>query len=99
MEGNELAIEQLIELRQKQFEMAMNGDVRMLIWLGKQYLGQKDSPEVIVNELCDGFDLEEISDSDNRPFDNIVFSQCSNEKCECVDCGGEQGTATMIGGI
>ena len=31
-----------IRLRKKQFEMAMKGNVSMLIWLGKQTLGQKD---------------------------------------------------------
>jgi hypothetical protein len=30
-------------LRRAQFEKAMNGDSRMLVWLGKQYLSQKDS--------------------------------------------------------
>lgn len=29
-------------LRSKQFEIAMSGNVTMLIWLGKQYLGQSD---------------------------------------------------------
>lgn len=29
-------------LRAKQFEVAMSGDKAMLIWLGKQYLGQND---------------------------------------------------------
>lgn len=29
-------------LRRAQFEKALNGSDRMLVWLGKQYLGQKD---------------------------------------------------------
>lgn len=29
-------------LQAKQFECAMAGDTRMLIWLGKQWLGQRD---------------------------------------------------------
>lgn len=29
-------------LRSRQFEVAMSGNVPMLIWLGKQYLGQSD---------------------------------------------------------
>jgi DNA-binding CsgD family transcriptional regulator len=32
-------------IRRAQFEKAMNGDTRLLVWLGKQYLGQKDAPE------------------------------------------------------
>lgn len=32
-------------LRRAQWEKAVNGDTRMQIFLGKQYLGQKDTPE------------------------------------------------------
>lgn len=32
-------------LRQKQMEIAMKGDKTMLLWLGKQRLGQRDTPE------------------------------------------------------
>lgn len=32
-------------LRRKQYEMAMAGDRTMLVWLGKQYLGQTDAPK------------------------------------------------------
>lgn len=38
-EGREL-------LRAKQFQSAMEGDKTMQIWLGKQYLGQKDSSKI-----------------------------------------------------
>lgn len=31
-----------MSVRRKQFEVAMGGNVTMLIWLGKQYLGQAD---------------------------------------------------------
>lgn len=31
-------------LRRKQFERAMEGSDRMLIWLGKQWLAQKETP-------------------------------------------------------
>jgi hypothetical protein len=31
-----------MSLKRKQYEMAMNGNVTMLIWLGKQYLGQTE---------------------------------------------------------
>jgi hypothetical protein len=32
-------------LRRKQFNVAMTGDTRMLIWLGQQRLGQKDQAD------------------------------------------------------
>jgi len=32
-------------LKRKQYEMAMSGNVTMLIWLGKQHLGQTDKRE------------------------------------------------------
>jgi hypothetical protein len=35
-----------IKLKQKQIEIAMGGNVTMLIWLGKQYLGQSEKHEV-----------------------------------------------------
>lgn len=35
-----------IRLRKKQFEVAMSGNVVMLIWLGKQTLGQADKQDV-----------------------------------------------------
>jgi len=35
-----------IRLRQAQFALAESGNPAMLIWLGKQYLGQQDKTEV-----------------------------------------------------
>ena len=34
-----------ISLRRSQWKSSTNGNVTMQIWLGKQYLGQKDQPE------------------------------------------------------
>lgn len=34
-----------VSLRRKQFELAIAGNITMLIWLGKQFLGQKDKME------------------------------------------------------
>lgn len=41
-------------LRAKQFKMAMEGNVTMLIWLGKQILGQRDGELTPVDEYKDG---------------------------------------------
>ena len=43
-EGKEL-------LRAKQFQSAMEGDKTMQIWLGKQYLGQKDKSDVTSDDV------------------------------------------------
>lgn len=37
-------------LFQKQFEGAMKGNTALLIWLGKQYLDQCDSPVIITDQ-------------------------------------------------
>jgi len=39
-----------LKLAQKQFEVAMSGNATLLIWLGKQWLGQKDKLEQSVDE-------------------------------------------------
>ena len=44
---------------QKQMEMAMNGSVEMLKWLGIQYCGQSNQPSRD-DELPTGFDVELI---------------------------------------
>ena len=38
-------------IRLKQFSLAMQGDKGLLIWLGKQRLGQKDRSEEILNQI------------------------------------------------
>ena len=45
-----------IRLRQYQWASAKKDNVAMLIWLGKQLLGQSDKQDITVNELPDGFD-------------------------------------------
>ena len=43
-----------MSLRRKQFTKAVDeGSVPMLIWLGKQYLGQKDKEEAVPEEKSD----------------------------------------------
>lgn len=38
------------QLRTKQVDLAMKGSVPLLIWLGKQYLGQRDKAEQTIRE-------------------------------------------------
>jgi hypothetical protein len=45
-----------VSIRRKQFEVAMAGDRSLLIWLGKQGLGQKDKMDF---SEADGFELED----------------------------------------
>lgn len=37
-------------LRRRQFELAANGNPTMLVWLGKQYLGQSDKTDIMIDE-------------------------------------------------
>lgn len=39
-----------VSLRRKQFKAAEAGNVTMLIWLGKQYLGQKEQQETTLQD-------------------------------------------------
>lgn len=41
-------------LKRKQYEIAMTGNTTMLIWLGKQYLDQKDKAEQVVDTTHKG---------------------------------------------
>ena len=47
-----------IRLRQYQWSAAKKGNVAMLIWLGKQLLGQSDKQEITTTELPEGFNVE-----------------------------------------
>ena len=58
---NKLNKEEKLALRKAQWDKAMEGDTRMLIFLGKQYLGQKDSPDAELDFLPTGFDFELIT--------------------------------------
>ena len=57
----ELTAEDKLALKKAQWEKAMEGDTKMLIFLGKQYLGQKDTPDMELDELPTGFNVELIT--------------------------------------
>lgn len=40
-------------IRAMQYKMAMNGDRAMLIWIGKQILGQRERTEIDITKLPD----------------------------------------------
>lgn len=52
-----------ISLRRWQFRSAENGNVSMQIWLGKQYLGQRDQQEIVARSD------DETINAMNRYFD------------------------------
>lgn len=49
-------------LRKAQVDSAMAGNTTMLIWLGKQYLGQRDKYDVIQSER----DVKDMTDDELR---------------------------------
>jgi hypothetical protein len=51
-----------ISLRRKQIEVAMSGNVTMLIWAGKQYLGQRDKEDIDLT----GKEIKIIIDKDDE---------------------------------
>jgi hypothetical protein len=58
-----------VSLRRKQMELAMKGNVTMLIWLGKQYLGQTDKQQVagdFHHEHDHEFQYESLGDEELR---------------------------------
>jgi hypothetical protein len=57
---DEAQAEVKISLRAKQVQLALAGDRTMLVWLGKQWLGQKDRLDHAV-EVSGGLTLAEIA--------------------------------------
>lgn len=55
-------------LRRMQYDSARKGNVTMQIWLGKQYLGQRDKTEVTENVASNKLDslLEQLDDSNSE---------------------------------
>ena len=45
-----------IALRRRQYQKAVGGNTTMLIWLGKQYLGQKDQHGLTLNDMPSPYD-------------------------------------------
>ena len=62
-EGKEL-------LRARQFKAAMEGDKTMLVWLGKQYLGQREKTDSNIN-LQDKAPIISFGEDDDEPEQEI----------------------------
>lgn len=52
----------LVALRRAQFNAAVNGNIVMMIWLGKQYLGQRDNnePKPVYNPEVNAIAIDEF---------------------------------------
>lgn len=59
-----------MSLRRKQYELAAGGNATMLIWLGKQWLGQKDK------------NAHEHSGPDGRPIETKSSTDMTDEQLE-----------------
>lgn len=57
-----------MSIRRQQYKSAESGNVTMQIWLGKQYLNQRDRNEITNKETVDKLDslLEQFDDTDDE---------------------------------
>ncbi len=57
-----------MSIRRQQYKSALSGNVTMQIWLGKQYLNQRDRNEITNKETVDKLDslLEQFDDLDEE---------------------------------
>lgn len=51
-----------MSLRRKQMQVALKGNVTMLIWLGKQHLGQTDKTEIDKKHKISMEDIDDLLD-------------------------------------
>ena len=65
----------------KTYELAIGGHMRAI-----EFITERLDGKVPVVEIKEDF----------KPFDSIVFSECANKKCKCVDCTKE---SRIIGGL
>jgi hypothetical protein len=57
------------EVLDKQFQMAMEGSVEMLKWLGINLCGQSNQPDTGSDELPMGFDIQVIPSREQEEFE------------------------------
>ena len=61
-------------LRAEQFELAMRGNPTMLVWLGKQELGQTDRQQLSGHFEHEHVDLSRLSDEQLHEIERIMAS-------------------------
>lgn len=54
-----------VNIRKKQYDVAMAGNVSMLIWLGKNELGQKDKLDSDIKIESNGITITVLKDEEN----------------------------------
>lgn len=54
-----------MSLRRAQYKKAMDGNTTMLIWLGKQFLGQTDKQETYITQMPERVIYKEADGKDN----------------------------------
>jgi len=69
-------------LRAKQFELAMRGNPTMLVWLGKQELGQTDRQQVSGHLEYEHADLSHLSDEQLHEIERIMESAEINRRSD-----------------
>lgn len=66
-------------LRAKQYQVAMEGDKTMLIWLGKQLLGQKEKQDITTNDKDINTASRVVFDFTGEESDEVKESEVSDE--------------------
>lgn len=59
-------------LRGKQFQLAVEGDKTMLVWLGKQYLDQKDRKDMTSNDHTLGMSITVESPDEKKQLEDFL---------------------------
>lgn len=80
-----------VSLRRRQFKAANDGNATMLIWLGKQYLGQADKQEVTGKNggPIQSVDLTKVTGDDLAQLERIFGPLARSGHDDAPDQGGE----------
>ena len=85
--------EGLASLRRRQFKAAQDGNATMLIWLGKQYLGQADKQETALSGSIQ-FDATNLSDDELNALERALGG--SSDSAAGNANGGPRGAGKAV---